>query len=486
MYRHPLRSLIVILLLFAQHIAEAQNYVFAQLSGDPVNTSGWNLVGAASIGATAWNTNPNARDEVILTRAQGNQSGGAFFNTPINITNCQIWTAEFDFRMFDGTNADGMTFCFLQNPPTGFVRGQGLGIPGNWSGLVVGLDNYRNCNQAGVDIPKVWIRYGERISAGSLECFPGQPTTGPVLGLRSNDYQNCRIEYNNGNIRVLISGQLVLTGFYQINFPGYFGLTAATGGSTDTHSFRNFVLLTQRPILLPPNAGRDTTVCNGSSVRLGAVNQRPGRYLYNWFPTTGLDDPTVPNPIATVFNNTGLPQVQTYFLTTDTLDGVNAACSFSDEVRITVLGIESDAGPDMTICSGEAPVINVAPIAGRSYEWSPPFGLSNPNVANPRIILTNFGPDPVSYKFELKVTNIGSGCVGTDSLEVFVNPQPPKARISYCGPSELCSRETATLTAPDGFAEYLWSTGSRQRIITVSSAGRYWVRVRNQNGCWSP
>ena len=102
-------SLLVLLTLLNASPSLAQNYVFAQLDGIPVNTAGWNLQGSATMGNITGNNN----SEVILCPARPSTSGAVFYNQPINLTICNKWKAEFDFRMFDGSSADGIAFCFL-------------------------------------------------------------------------------------------------------------------------------------------------------------------------------------------------------------------------------------------------------------------------------------------------------------------------------------------------------------------------------------
>ena len=99
--------------------ANAQNYIFAQLNGSPLNTSGWNLQGSAAIGNIKYNDN----SELIVCPARNTTSGAVFFNQPINLSICNKWKASFEFRMFDGSGADGIAFCFLEVPPVGFVTG---------------------------------------------------------------------------------------------------------------------------------------------------------------------------------------------------------------------------------------------------------------------------------------------------------------------------------------------------------------------------
>ncbi|MCB2206185.1 VWA domain-containing protein [bacterium] len=54
--------------------------------------------------------------------------------------------------------------------------------------------------------------------------------------------------------------------------------------------------------------------------------------------------------------------------------------------------------------------------------------------------------------------------------------------IEYSGSTELCEGETRQLTAPDGYAGYLWSTSETTRSITVSTTGDYWVEVTDAQG----
>ena len=72
----------------------AQNYVFAQLKGSPVNTKGWNFQG----GATVANITGSTNSELLLCPLNS-PSGAIFYNKPINLSVCSKWKAEFDFRM---------------------------------------------------------------------------------------------------------------------------------------------------------------------------------------------------------------------------------------------------------------------------------------------------------------------------------------------------------------------------------------------------
>ena len=144
--------------------------------------------------------------------------------------------------------------------------------------------------------------------------------------------------------------------------------------------------------------------CNGTAAFLNAT----GGVSYVWSPATGLNNPNIANPIATP------TQTTTYTVTATSSDG----CIGTDIVTVSIGGScdsdgdgiadavedsngngrvdagESDpndpcdpngaianAGVDQTICGGSTVFLNAS--GNGTYSWSPAFGLSNPNIANP-------------------------------------------------------------------------------------------------------
>lgn len=93
----------------------AQTYVFGQLTGSPnMITTGWNLTGNAHIGDTPGDVDA-FNNEMLLTNNTTGQSGGVFYNTPINLSACQTWTVEFEYRIAGGNAADGLAFAFKRS-----------------------------------------------------------------------------------------------------------------------------------------------------------------------------------------------------------------------------------------------------------------------------------------------------------------------------------------------------------------------------------
>lgn len=304
----------------------AQSLVFATLDGSPtLNTNGWDLNGNAFVGNTNGTAN-NDPDELILTTNIMSQMGSVFWNQPLDLSVCSKWTVEFDFRMFDGDAADGIAFCFIDVPPSGFINGGGVGIPNTANGLKVVLDSFDNgCGPN----PEIQIYSG----VGYNECAPGiikAVNTGGVLDfVRNTNYQRCIINYDAGQVTVSINGTNYLSGFAPINFTGYFGFTASTGYYHDIHSIKNVIIYTDQP---EADAGLDVLMCSGDEAVLGTTSN-PG-YSYAWTPTTGLSDPTISNPAVSLSNNGVLP-ISLVFVVQTTLDD-NPSCPSFDTVTVTI------------------------------------------------------------------------------------------------------------------------------------------------------
>jgi gliding motility-associated-like protein len=332
-------SHLLLIIVFILNKISAQTLVFAELTGSPnVLTTGWNLTGATYSGDTGGDADAFS-DEIILTDAVGSSSGGIFYNQSIDLSTCYQWKVEFDFRMWEGSAADGIAFCFLDVPPTGFVSGGGVGIPAASNGVFVILDTYDN--GCGTN-PEIQIYQGANYS----ECGPGMINRATNMNfLRSSNYQTCRVEYNSGLISVFVNNTLYLTGNYNASFVGYMGFTASTGGSTDKHSIKNVRIYAD---IAEANAGSDVTICSGGTAQLGSASN--ATYTYNWI---GLDlsSTSISNPTVTLTNNTGVPITQTYDLQT-TLTALPSSCPDADQVIVTVNPIPL-VPTNVAICNGQ-------------------------------------------------------------------------------------------------------------------------------------
>ncbi|MGB0839531.1 MAG: S8 family peptidase, partial [Chitinophagales bacterium] len=101
-------------------------------------------------------------------------------------------------------------------------------------------------------------------------------------------------------------------------------------------------------------------VCDGETLQLQLTDIASiSNYTYKWSPSEGLNNPNIPNPVAS------LTRPMTYTLTTRNFQG----CTNEQEVVIQFLGIDHLDVSDAQICEGESITLH----AGTNYEnylWS--------------------------------------------------------------------------------------------------------------------
>jgi gliding motility-associated-like protein len=463
-------SFLFLLFLLISNHQWAQNYVFAQLTGSPnMNTTGWTMTGNAHIGDTPGDVD-NFNNELILTNNTPGQSGGIFFNTYTSLTICQQFTVEFEYRIWGGNSADGLAFCFLNTPPSGFVSGGGLGIPGTSTGLKIAIDTYDNCSQGGTN-PEIQIYNG----TGYNECIAATPkiqnSGGSLNYLRNSNYQPVKMTYNNGLVTVWVNNVQVLQANSPIPGIGYIGFTASTGALYDMHSIRNVIVYTNQAT---SNAGPNITTCANSPVTIGTTPNP--NYLYQWYglgitnPNNVIANPTVSwnsawgvsntlgyivytslasnpgncstidtvyvtylqefndtinqvvcNANSYVFNGQVLTQPGMYVDTFATSQG----CDSIVTLNLTFVNSQANAGPDIFICSNEVGNLGQSPIAGYNYSWSPATNLSASNVSNPSVTANNVSGMPIVQNYTLTTTSIANPglCPATDQVQVTIYPK---------------------------------------------------------------
>lgn len=311
----------------------AQTLNFGNLTGNPVNTTGWNLTGAAVVNG----------GEIILTPNALNQSGTVYYDKKIDLGLCPQFTVEFEFRMFGQQGADGLAFCFLDQAPSGFVVGNVLGIPPTSTGLKVAFDTWLNgCITRS---PSIVVINGPN---GYDECNPNavilnnSGSGSGVLGfMRKDPYTKAKIVYNNGVVEVWLSKptfinpspplQLFLstTLANPINYGGYFGFSASTGGVSDKHSIKNVNIFSNA---VPSVAGADLSSCAGQAYVIGTSPDVA--YTYVWSPAAGLNQTNIANPTATIANTSGAPITNQYIVTTYATT-FGPTCVTKDTILIT-------------------------------------------------------------------------------------------------------------------------------------------------------
>lgn len=218
---------------------------------------------------------------------------------------------------------------------------------------------------------------------------------------------------------------------------------------------------------LTANAGDDESICLGDNIQLNGS----GGDSYSWTPTDGLNDPNIPNPIASPTQTTA------YTLTVISSDGL---CSATDQVIITVLPkATANAGSNTDICQGGSTQIGSFPTLELEYAWSPTTGLDDSNAANPIASPTQ------TTLYTLTVTAEG-GCTATSNVTVTVLPFDG---ITVSNDVDICIGENTQLIATGG-QTYNWlpisgldAPDTANPTASPTQTTTYTVTVTNSEGC---
>lgn len=236
----------------------------------------------------------------------------------------------------------------------------------------------------------------------------------------------------------------------------------------------NIQLIGVEQACIPPtvDAGQNAIFCEGGvGIGIGgfptAINGS-GNYSYSWSPETGLNDPSVSNPIA-------VPSVTTNY--TVTVTDLDNNCSASDDVLVTVLQLEELlTSPAGTITTCDDDDIQITATSGFSnYVWTSPSG----NVAGQSIMAS----EPGVYQVSATGSN---GCPSVSEEVEIILVSPQAITVTASGSLQLCSGEQVTLTAQSGFSDYEWN-GPEGEISGISvvagTAGDWYVTATDINGC---
>lgn len=233
------------------------------------------------------------------------------------------------------------------------------------------------------------------------------------------------------------------------------------------------------------DAGPDQTRCAGQSdsLILGAQTQGQGvGYSYLWSPGTGLNDPTLRNPVAR-------PDVTTtYTLTVTSLPW--GCVGITDAVTVTVASPAGvTAGADQTVCFGSSAVltatVNGGLPAGATVQWTPETGVVNPNSLTTTVV-----PTVAQTLYQVAVW-VGECMIGADEVLVTARPVPTvsvPALAPVCrGQTQKIRVLTQSLTAPYTAqwapAAQLDNPNTLEPVVTVISDQTYTLTLTSADGC---
>ena len=190
-------------------------------------------------------------------------------------------------------------------------------------------------------------------------------------------------------------------------------------------------------------------ICPGEAYQLNAT----GGSIYAWSPSQFLDDSTIANPTAILYQTTDFTVI------------VEDSCGI-DTISITVpvYNDVSSISPDTSVCIGNSAFLSAT--GGGTYTWTPSTYLNDPTIANP--IAT---PDqPITYDVEITSPN---GCVFSESVSVGVFYDPPQPVIPDS--INVCAGTSTTITV-SGADTYFWTPN-----VDISSQAGATVTITPQN-----
>lgn len=149
---------------------------------------------------------------------------------------------------------------------------------------------------------------------------------------------------------------------------------------------------------------------------------------------------------------------------------------------IDTLTIVSNAGTDTFTCNLNPVQIGANAKPGLSYSWSPPGGLSDPNIANP------FAAPAVNTNYVLTTRNSGGGCASRDT--VLVRSYVTDTTLIFWGKDSYCatSGDSSVLFVQptdsiQWFKDKIAIAGANKTKFKVTQSGTYSALLFNVKGC---
>ncbi len=463
-----------------------------QLTGNPVNTTGWTMVAP-----TVVNT-----DFIQLTPDNNDQSGSIRLNEPINLKYCDKWRVEFDFRMDSNqtANGDGIAFWYLANPPVASVLGSGLGVSQNAIGFITGFDTYNNTTTAVMS--KVHVAYGQvpnTTDSNNVEYFniPGSsfhsPDMNTTLPFQGTNYKHVEVSAEvdpaapaNWIVKITINGTLICnqsfapSGNAAAMTVGYFGFSASTGGNRSRHSIKNVKVFVDKIPLL--QAAITKNICPDltgiSTIDLTTFNSQftatPANYNFTYY-ITGSGTP-IANPSN--FQYSADTNISVVIKDPSSVLCDNNDATIALKVAPTVTTTEATLRTCFIETNPSTGLFNLttAPVIGTSSGITKKYYPSLTDAQNQ----TNEIATPISYiapsgVIYIRVSNtFGCFSIAKVTLQVI---SPVFSNILE--DKVICIEDKTTLDAGPGFTGYEWSTGATTQAINNVGVGTYWVKLKS-------
>jgi gliding motility-associated-like protein len=161
------------------------------------------------------------------------------------------------------------------------------------------------------------------------------------------------------------------------------------------------------------NAGADKISCGQSPVQIGG-NAKPG-LVYQWTPSTGLNDPTISNPLAS-------PAVTTTYILTTRHDGGGCAVNDTVVVKASIIDTTISVLGKTSFCEGygDSAVLRVSPTT--TIQWYKD-GAALPGATQTNYRVTKTG------SYHAVLTNADACMARTSTKDILI--EKPRPGIDY-------------------------------------------------------
>ncbi len=395
-----------------------------------------------------------------LTEAINTQAGSIWNLDKVDLSQSFQVIMELQFGCKDANGADGILFGFQPISTSIGQTGEGLGFQGVMPSLGIEFDTWQNDNLNDPAFDHIAVSMNGNLNHGGSSNLAGPVQASPVSpNIEDCNWHKLRVNWDAAtftlevwfdcDLRLSYQGDIV-----QDIFGGdplvFWGFTASTGGASNLqqvcYSYTTFL-----------DGFEDVTICPGGQYQL----QLSGGIQYQWNPPTGLNNPSIPNPVAAPTETT------TYVVE------VTDACNnpLFDTITVSIDGdtVFFDLGLDTVLCQGETLWLDATSYGTDTvtYQWS--SGASSPGIT-------------AAYQGLYTVTvTVDNYCVADDRVFVQVIPLP--VPLLPAGDTVLCLGQTLVLDPSSATAFAIeWEDGSSEPVRSISTDGIYRLRVYNDCG----
>lgn len=240
----------------------------------------------------------------------------------------------------------------------------------------------------------------------------------------------------------------------------------------------------------------EDTICSGTTLNVPFTSTLAS--TFSWIANDNLNTTgestsshTQDTLADAIVNLTSSAETVAYSVTPVSITGSCTGTPQTLTILVNPLPV-SNAGSDMSICSGTIDSIGGTVTIGYEYTWNTATGLSDSTISAPQVTLTNNTTNPVSEEFRVITTMTSTGCQSSDSVTVTINPQPV---LSINQPTEVCAPAIIDLTdslitagSTGGGTFSYWSditaTDTLMAPESISTSDTNFIKLTAIGGCY--